>query len=65
MFPIVTKSREAYKQEVDYKGFNKAIRVTLVSYHRSGIYRVHPQVTQSKHHTYTYNYYFNLERPID
>jgi hypothetical protein len=27
--------------------------------------RVHPQVTRSKPHAYTYNYYFNLQRPID
>ena len=24
-----------YKREVDYKGYNEAIRVTLTSYHRS------------------------------
>ena len=23
------------------------------------------KVTRSKHHAYTYNYYFNLESPID
>jgi hypothetical protein len=39
---------------MDYKGFNEAIRVTLVSYHRSEN-RVHPQVTESKHHAYTTN----------
>jgi hypothetical protein len=27
----------AYKHEVNYKGFNEAIRVTLVNYHRSEI----------------------------
>jgi hypothetical protein len=27
----------AYRREVDYTGFNEAIRVTLVSYHQSGI----------------------------
>ena len=37
MFSIITGSYLAYKQEVDYKGFNEAIRVTLVSYHRSGM----------------------------
>jgi hypothetical protein len=26
-----------YKQEMDYRGFNEAIRVTLASYHRSRI----------------------------
>ena len=37
MLSIVTGSYLAYKQEVDYKGFNEAIRVTLASYHRSGM----------------------------
>ena len=32
--PIVTVSYLPYKQEVDYRGFNEAIRVTLASYHR-------------------------------
>ena len=27
----------AYRWEVDYKGFNEAIRVTLTSYHQSGM----------------------------
>jgi hypothetical protein len=27
----------AYKRELDYRGFNEAIRVTFVSYHRSGM----------------------------
>ena len=44
MFAIVTRSYSAYKQEVDYKGFNKAIRVTLASYHDPEN-RVHPRVT--------------------
>ena len=35
MLSFVTGSYLAYRQEVDYKGFNEAIRVTLVSYHRS------------------------------
>ena len=35
MLSVVIGSYLAYKQEVDYKGFNEAIRVTLVSYHRS------------------------------
>jgi hypothetical protein len=26
-----------YKREVDYKGFNEAIKVILASYHRSGM----------------------------
>ena len=30
---VVTGSYLAYKWEADYKGFNEAIRVTLVSYH--------------------------------
>jgi hypothetical protein len=33
MLFFATGSYLAYKREVDYKGFNKAIRVTLVSYH--------------------------------
>jgi hypothetical protein len=33
MLFFVTGSYLAYKWEVDYKGFNEAIRVTLVSYH--------------------------------
>ena len=32
---VVTGSYLAYKREVDYKGFNEAIRVTLTRYHRS------------------------------
>ena len=39
---------------MDYRGFNEAIRVTLASYHRSEN-RVHPRVTESKHHSYTMN----------
>ena len=35
MLFFVTRSYLAYKREVDYKGFNEAIRVTLTSYHRS------------------------------
>ena len=35
MLFFVTWSYLAYKWEVDYKGFNEAIRVTLASYHRS------------------------------
>ena len=35
MLSIVTMSYFPYKREVDYKGFNEAIRVTLASYHRS------------------------------
>ena len=34
MLPVVTASYLPYKWEVDYRGFNEAIRVTLVSYHR-------------------------------
>ena len=37
MLPIVTASYLPYKWEVGYRGFNEAIRVTLVSYHRSGM----------------------------
>ena len=37
MLHVVTASYLPYKQEVDYRGFNEAIRVTLVSYHRSRI----------------------------
>ena len=32
MLPVVTVSYLPYKREVDYRGFNEAIRVTLVSY---------------------------------
>ena len=35
MLPIVTASYLPYKWEVDYRGFNEAIRVTLMSYHQS------------------------------
>ena len=35
MLSFVTGSYLAYKQEVDYKVLNVAIRVTLASYHRS------------------------------
>ena len=35
MLSVVTMSYLPYKQEVDYRGFNEAIRLTLVSYHRS------------------------------
>ena len=35
MLLVVTASYLPYKQEVDYRGFNEAIRVTLMSYHRS------------------------------
>ena len=35
MLSIAIGSYLAYKREVDYKGFNEAIRVTLASYHRS------------------------------
>ena len=35
MLPVVIVSYLPYKWEVDYRGFNKAIRVTLASYHRS------------------------------
>ena len=31
---VFYRSCSAYKWEVDYKEFNEAIRVTLVSYHR-------------------------------
>ena len=37
MLSFVTGSYLAYKWEVDYKGFNEAIRVSLVRYHRSGM----------------------------
>jgi hypothetical protein len=35
MLSFATGSYLAYKWEVDYRGFNEAIRVTLTSYHRS------------------------------
>jgi hypothetical protein len=37
MLSFITGSYLAYKREVDYKGFNDAIRVTLVSYYRFGM----------------------------
>ena len=37
MLSFITGSYLAYKWEVDYKDFNEAIRVTLMSYHRSGM----------------------------
>ena len=35
MLFVVTGSYMTYKREMDYKGLNEAIRVILVSYHRS------------------------------
>jgi hypothetical protein len=37
MLSFITRSYLANKRQVDYKGFNEAIRVTLASYHQSGI----------------------------
>jgi hypothetical protein len=37
MLSFATGSYLAYKWEVDYRGFNEAIRVTLMSYHQSGM----------------------------
>ena len=37
MLFFATGSYLAYRWEVDYKGFDEAIRVTLASYHRSGM----------------------------
>ena len=37
MLSIITGSYLAYKQEVNYRGFNEAIRVTLESYLGSGM----------------------------
>ena len=37
MLSFVTRSYLTYKWEVDYKGFNEAITVTLMSYYRSRI----------------------------
>ena len=34
MLSVVTVSYLAYKREVDYRGFNEAIKGTLASYHR-------------------------------
>jgi hypothetical protein len=36
-FSFATGSYLAYKWEVDYRGFNETIRVTLMSYHQSGM----------------------------
>ena len=38
MLSFITGSYLAYKGEVDYKGFNELIRVTLASYYRSEMY---------------------------
>ena len=35
MHSIVTASYLPYKRKVDYRGFNEAIRVTFMGYHRS------------------------------
>jgi hypothetical protein len=35
MLSFATRSYLSYRQEVDYKGFNEAIRITLMSYHQS------------------------------
>ena len=53
-FPLQPHSMRPYKQEVDYRGFNDAIRVTLVSYHRSGMQDA-STINKSKHHAYTYD----------
>ena len=45
MLSIVTASNLPYKREVDYRGFNEAIRVTLVSYHYRCFGLVGPQPT--------------------
>jgi hypothetical protein len=37
MLSFATGSYMAYKPEVDYRGFNEAIRVTLMSYHQFGM----------------------------
>jgi hypothetical protein len=37
MLSVVTVSYLPYKREMDYIGFNEVLRVTLVSYHRSGM----------------------------
>jgi hypothetical protein len=37
MLSFVTGSYLTYKREVDYRGFNEDIRVTLASYDRSGM----------------------------
>ena len=48
MLPIVTASHFPYKWEVNYRGFNEDIRVTVVSYHRSrmqGASMIHPSLS--------------------
>jgi hypothetical protein len=35
MLSVAIGSHLAYKQEVDYRGFNDTTRVTLMSYHQS------------------------------
>jgi hypothetical protein len=37
MLSFATGSYLAYKREVDNRGFNEAIRVTLASYHQFGM----------------------------
>jgi hypothetical protein len=37
MLSFATGSYLAYKREVDNRGFNEAIRVTLASFHQSGM----------------------------
>jgi hypothetical protein len=71
---LATRSYLAYKQEVDYGGFNELYIYTVTSNIYSSYHnresttnpesRVHPQVTRSKPYAYTYNYYFNLQCPI-
>ena len=54
MLSFITESYLAYKWEVDYKGFNEAIRVTLVSYHRSGMQgasMINPSLSTTFTHT--------------
>jgi hypothetical protein len=69
MLSLATRSYLANKREADY-GVCVYIysNVKYIYIYRSTTdleSREHPQVTRSKPHAYTYNYYFNLQHPID
>ena len=51
----------AYRWEVDYKGFNEAIRVTLVIYHRS---RMHGASTINLSLSTTLTFMINTLLPL-
>jgi hypothetical protein len=54
VFSLATRSYLSYKREVDYIRFNEAIKSpSRATTDPEG--RVHPRVTESKHHAYTMN----------